>query len=64
MFRRLVTDHWQAALALSLFVLAALGCVLQLLAVLRLPRDKAERGAALPLEPDNAPAQPAARRRP
>jgi hypothetical protein len=52
MFRRLVTENWQASLALVLFVLAALGCLLQWLWALHLPRDQADRRAAMALDDD------------
>ena len=50
MFRRLVTEHWQASLAIALFVLAALGCLLQWLWAFHLPRDQADRRAAMALD--------------
>ena len=49
MFRRLVTDHWQASLALALFLLSALGTLLMYLHTLRLPRAEAEKRAAMAL---------------
>ncbi len=52
MFRRLVTENWQASLAITLFALAALGCLLQWLWVLHLPRDQADRRAAMALDDD------------
>jgi heme/copper-type cytochrome/quinol oxidase subunit 4 len=52
MFRRIVTEHWQASLALALFILASLGCLMQLLSVLHMKRDHAERGASMALGDD------------
>lgn len=55
MFRRLVLEHWQASLALALLILAALGYLLQFLAALHLPRDQAERRAAMALDDGTPP---------
>jgi hypothetical protein len=55
MFRRLATEHWQASLALALFLLAGLGYLLQFLAALHLPRDQADRRAAMALDDDAPP---------
>ncbi len=54
MFRRLVTDNWQASLALALFILSALGALLAYLHAFRLPRDEAAKRAAMALD-DEAP---------
>lgn len=53
MFRRLVTEHWQASLALSLFILSLLGTVLAYLHTLHLPRDKADKRAAMALDDES-----------
>ncbi len=58
MFRRLVTEHWQSALALALFILAAIGCLLQVLSVFRMPRQQADKRAAMALD-DETSAEPA-----
>lgn len=58
MFRRLVTEHWQASLALALFILAGLGYLLQFLAALHLPRDEADKRAAMALDDDSPPPAP------
>ncbi len=50
MFRRLVTEHWQASLALGLFILSALGTLMAYLHTLRLPRQEAEKRAAMALD--------------
>ncbi len=50
MFRRLVTEHWQASLALGLFILSALGTLMAYLHTLRLPRGEADKRAAMPLD--------------
>lgn len=55
MFRRLVTEHWQASLAVVLFGLAAVGCILQWLWALHLPRDQADRRARMALDEDRPP---------
>ena len=52
MFRRLVTEHWQASLAVALFALSALGTLLVYLHTLRLPRDEADKRAAMALDDD------------
>ncbi|MBK8475867.1 MAG: hypothetical protein IPL39_06015 [Opitutaceae bacterium] len=58
MFRRFVTEHWQTSLALALFILAALGYLLQFLAAMHLPRDQADRRAAMALDDDTPPSPP------
>jgi hypothetical protein len=50
MFRRLVTEHWQASLAVALFSLSALGTLLVYLRTLRMPRHEAEKRAAMALD--------------
>lgn len=61
MFRRLVTDNWQASLALGLFLLSAFGTLLMYLHTLRLPRGEAEKRAAMALDDDVPPAEPPTR---
>jgi heme/copper-type cytochrome/quinol oxidase subunit 4 len=55
MFRRFVTEHWQASLALALLILAVVGYLLQFLSALHMPRDQAERRAAMALDDDPPP---------
>ncbi|MFT3828792.1 MAG: hypothetical protein QM691_03700 [Opitutaceae bacterium] len=64
MFRRLITEHWQASLALGLFLLSLLGTLLMYLYAFHLPREKAARRAAMALDesPEKAtPMHPARR---
>ena len=55
MFRRFVIEHWQTSLALALSILAGLGYLLQFLAALHLPRDQADKRAAMPLDDEMPP---------
>lgn len=53
MFRRIVTEHWQASLALALFILSVLGTLLAYLHTLHLPRDQADKRAAMALDDES-----------
>jgi hypothetical protein len=50
MFHRLVTDHWQTALAAILFLLTFAGFVCAVVWAVRLKSDRVQRLAHLPLD--------------
>jgi hypothetical protein len=50
MFRRLVIEHWQASLALGLFLLSLFGTLLMYLYAFHLPREKSAKRASMAID--------------